>query len=77
MKPQETQSSVCVCVCVTVYFTCLQVTFSRSWQVMMLLSLALIRHSVLSLTEGLPKMKPHKNLSTHTVTVVQVCHQQV
>ncbi len=36
----------------------------------MLLSLALIRHSVLSLSEGLPKIKPYKNLSTHTIIAV-------
>lgn len=52
-----------MCTCVytyvnsNVYFTCLQVTFSRSWDVIMLLSLALIRHSVLSLSEGLREMK--------------------
>lgn len=50
----------CVCVC-AVYFTCLQVTFSRSWHVMMLLSLALIRHSVLSLSEGLPKKESYSH----------------
>lgn len=61
--------NVWVCVCARYcMFTCLQVTFSRSRHVMMLLSLALIRHSVLSLSEGLPKIKSHKNLSTHTIT---------
>lgn len=49
---------------------------------MMLLSLALIRHSVLSLSDGLPKMKPHKHHrrwvsfnNTRTKISVSVCVQ--
>lgn len=55
-------------------FTCLQVTFSRSWHVMMLLSLALIRHSVLSLSDGLKRHSNHAmNPSWHIAFPAGIC----
>lgn len=47
--------------------TCLEVTLSRSWQVMMLLNLALIRDSVLSRSEGLINTKDNQHLPSQTV----------